>query len=54
MTPTGPAKYAIIIQGIENILGTIYFKQSLAIHVPVNKLMARKCSQKTNLKVSLV
>ena len=43
----------MVIQGIDNILGTIYLEESLAIQAPVNKLIARKCNQITNISDSL-
>ena len=35
------------------ILGIKYFLASLTIHAPANKLIARKCNQKTNSNTSL-
>ena len=41
-----------IKDGISTIFGIKYFLASLVIHAPKNKLIAKKCNQKTRSKAS--
>ena len=50
--PIGPVKYVKINEGIVIIFGIKYFLASLTNHAPANKLIAKKCNQKTSNKAS--
>ena len=41
------------MMGLSIIFGMKYFLESLTIHEPANKLIAKKCNQKINKKASL-
>ena len=51
--PIGPVKYVKINEIIKKNFGIAYFSESLAIQAPINKLIAKKWSQKIKRKDSL-